>query len=143
MDHRDGVAEVNFVDAGWSPDLAGDLAIVEGVAGVDFYRDLVERRDVGTLDVYVNGLRVGSVLYRYDKTEYGREFVVVAGAGHSARFNLVKTVLPALEWIALKTGARQVRFHTARPGLVRRGTMEGYAVSEIVLRKALSDGRPQ
>lgn len=65
------------------------------------------------------------------------EFVILAAYGRDGR-DLTVSFLPIIEQLASAEDCACVRFHTARPGLVKKALPLGYLVSEIVLRRRLS-----
>jgi hypothetical protein len=67
----------------------------------------------------------------------GRELVLIACHGRDGT-NLAGEIREHVETFARRKGCSSVRFHTMRPGLVRRAVASGYHVGEIILRKNLS-----
>lgn len=80
------------------------------------------------------GARVGAVVCEFDAA--AGELIVIAAHGRD-REKLTQTYFDLVEDLARKSGCKSVRFHTMRPGLVRRALSAGWRASEIVMRKAL------
>jgi len=66
----------------------------------------------------------------------GNEGLLLAAAGHAESVDLTAVLLPHIEGQFKQIGLSSMRFHTRRPGLVRRAVLAGF-VPEMVLRKRL------
>lgn len=80
--------------------------------------------------------RAGFVVYSVSTFGAAREFVVLA-AFASDRSDLTAECVPQLETLARSENCSTLRFHTMRPGLIRKAESLGFHVSEIILRKTL------
>lgn len=76
---------------------------------------------------------VGAFLLRVDHTPSGAEGVIVAFAADAPGLDVLALCGPSVE--AMFSGVRRYRFHTARPGLVRKLLAQGYAPREFVCYK--------
>ncbi len=122
-----------------TPALERDLeSLVEDDAPLAWWRRQVELGALGVIAVHVEGERVASVLWRLDQHGGRPCFVICGAAGNHPRFDLMGSVLPALERYARELGCDLVRWHTRRRGLVARGQAMGYGAAEFVLLKALA-----
>ena len=122
-----------------SAELERDLAMLEADdAPLAWWRQQVALGALSVIAVHVAGEHVGSVLWRLE-THGGRPCFVIAGAaGNHPRFDLMGSVLPALEDHARRLGCALVRFHTRRRGLAARAEAMGYGAAERVLLKAVA-----
>lgn len=128
--------KVNLVVEKWSDFMAAELSKIEADCDCSWYQGQVENGDLTAFGVFDQTCRVGSVLTRIDDDEY----VFVAGAGR-ADFDLIAAVVPLLEKQAAMSKCVSMRIHTRRRGMLEKAKKQGFAPSEIVLRKAVSYGR--
>lgn len=123
---------LNVAPADWSGVFAELLAPAFVVAGaLEAVACQVESGKASLFAVEVGGEVVGAFVLRVE----GTEGVIVAAAGRLDGVDLAPTILPHAE--TLFRGCRSVRVHTARPGMAKLLTRQGYAAQEIVLRKEL------
>lgn len=124
---------------GWSEAIAKDVAtIADDTTPLAWYQDQVTHHRVAAWNVYLDRLRVGTVLWRIDDDAGKAAFVVVAAVGWHRHFDLTGGVLPLIEERARRLGCAVVRFHTKRLGLVQVGVGLGYDTAEWVMRKVLA-----
>ncbi len=71
----------------------------------------------------------GVPFFGYTLVAIGRELVITTAAGRS-RCDLVKALATLAE--VHGAGFDSIRFHTVRPGLVRKARQLGYAVAAVV-----------
>lgn len=64
------------------------------------------------------------------------ELVILAASGRDGT-DLTEAMGPAFERIGAKHGCRTIRFHTMRPGLIKKARSLGYRVSEVIMRRDL------
>lgn len=134
--------QVAFEPAPWCDELASALARVPGEARPPWYAGEVAAGRLTPFRVVLDGEAAGYVLLAFDLEPQGRELVLVAAVATGRRQGLTEAVLPVLEVVARHGGARNIRFHTTRRGLVVRAARLGYA-PEYVMRKAVSGGKLQ
>ena len=131
-----------LTSAEWSPEMAADLARIEDPStGVNWLRREVAEGRLHGLAVTRAGRPVCHVLYRIEDVADGVELMIAAAGGREPGIDLTASLLPGLEALARRAGATHLRFHTRRPGLVRRAGRLGYRTAEIIMRKAVSDGQ--
>lgn len=82
--------------------------------------------------VECDGRDVAAFLLRRD----GDECVIVAAAGGLPGINLLDVILPHIE---ATCGARWVRIHSHRKGMMRQLQRHGYGVAEVVYRKEVGN----
>lgn len=123
---------------GWDAAAAADLGRI--VPSTDYMpADFYEREAAAggpLLAVEDGGRRVGTVLLRFE----GPECVIVGAGGRWPGGALAPAVLPVIEAEAERVGLASIRFHTARPGLVRFARRAGYRVQETVMQKNIGGG---
>lgn len=100
--------------------LAAVACMVHGGAAFLFH---VEDRD---------GHLLGAYVLRLDRGPAGPEGVIMSAAGR-ADFDLVAVMLPHVE--RQFSGVALIRFHTARPGLIRKAARQGWQAQEIIMTK--------
>lgn len=101
----------------------------------DHVENLRRQHSAGEIElvhVYEDGRKAGFLAYARD----GREFVIVSCFSRTGD-DFCAQALPQIEALALAAGCDSIRFHTMRPGLVKKAQTLGFRVSEIILRKAL------
>lgn len=82
--------------------------------------------------------RVAIVICRVDRKSFARpEFVIIAAYSIENQRDLMSEFLPELEEIAAALGCATIRFHTMRPGLIKRAQAAQYRVCEVICRKSL------
>lgn len=85
-------------------------------------------------EIVADGAPVGFLVFEIDHIpECPPELVIHAMAGRDGS-DLSEAVAPRLLELARELSCRTVRFHTMRPGLVKKARQLGFHVSEIVLR---------
>jgi hypothetical protein len=85
----------------------------------------------GWLAVTLDGQRVASVAYRGEDVDGVETLVIVGAAGNGRGVDLTRHVLPVIERLAVASGFQAVRFHTRRPGLIRKAVRgHGYRIAE-------------
>lgn len=77
----------------------------------------------------------GVAVLAYVLSVEGRQGVVQVAAGSLPGVDLTSVVLPEIEKKFI--GCDSVRIHTARPGLAKKLSKQGYAAKEIILVKSL------
>jgi hypothetical protein len=124
----------------WTRELAEALLpLCDEFTPLSWYEDGVRSGRLATMTgLDETARRVGAVLWRIDFYKEKKCFVVVAAVGWHPVFDLIGSVLPALEEMARGHGCEGFRFHTRRPGLARIAVLNGYAPVEYVFRKALA-----
>lgn len=85
-----------------------------------------------------NGETVGAVLLRVDQAPTGPEGVIVAAAAQWGGVDMVQNVIPLIEQVF--RGVNTLRFHTAKPALVRKMRLCGYVAREVICVKKVSHG---
>lgn len=83
-----------------------------------------------------DGQQIGFLVWRVEGEPEHLEFVIVAMFGRDGE-DLTGEYAPQVESLARAQGCAGMRFHTMRPGLIKKAESHGYRVSEIILRKAL------
>jgi hypothetical protein len=137
-----GDAHQPLLKLAWGPfddAAAAHFARIASGPPAGYYRQLagadpllrVFRDDGGVVE------RCASVLLRQDDDWQGPELTLVAAGGRAPGADLMGAVLPVIEDHAVSAGFVAVRFHTRRPGLVRRAARAGYDTGETVCRKEL------
>lgn len=111
----------------------GDIATAD-----DWWRAAVKSGALDLLGVYVAGEHVGTLAYRIEQEENGAEFVLVIAGGDAGRFDLTMEALPLVLEQARSLGCVVARAHSARLGLLKKLQLQGWAMSEVVMRKALA-----
>jgi hypothetical protein len=124
---------VTLKPVNWSDAMAAAVAEVPGDADPAWCEAEMAAGRLSAWAAAIDGEPCLWLLWRVED----KELVIVVAVGRHDRLNLVDTVLPVIEAFAARAGLRSVRFHTTRPGLVRRAGAHGYHTAEIVLRKAI------
>jgi hypothetical protein len=129
---------------GWSDEVEAVLAVAQPYGDPDdpgadlgFYRDLVKAGKAGVLGAIDGSKLVAAAVYVVEPGAIGMELVLVSAGSIDARYDLIDEHLKTIEYLALAMGARSVRFHTKRAGLVRKMAEQGYRLSERVYRKSI------
>ena len=124
----------------WSATAADHLRDLPGMAphvSVDHYAAMVETGHAFLMGGFVGGKHLASAVIGFEEGDMGTECVVYAAAGRVPGVDLLATVLPAIEGIAMAAGGLSIRWHTIRKGLIARTLPAGYRAAEIVMRKEL------
>lgn len=120
----------------WSPQIAAECLQIASGPEVAAWRENVEAGAWQALEVRQAGERVGHVLLMVEETALGPEMVIVSGVGRG--MDLLGEFMPRVERYAESLGCKSVRFHTKRPGLMKRGQEQhGYGFAEAIYRKVL------
>ena len=133
-------AQVNFREGpDWRELLRAELAsVATDVAPVDWHMRQIELCFHQVWHCFIEGERVGCVVWRIDFQPACREFTIVAAVGWSDKFDLTETVLPRINDFARSLGCATVRCHITRMGLVVKLRRFGFDNAEWVLRKRLA-----
>lgn len=109
------------------------------VYGIDGLAADVVAGHVALFGIYgPDGKRCGSLAARWDEFTYGTDLVLIACRARLPGVDLTETLLEGFEKFARRNGARRVRLHTERAGLVYKAVRRGYRAAETVLVKQLS-----
>jgi len=127
--------QVTIKPAEWSPDAAEMLQAAIPFGVPEDLRRQIENEGARLFEVIAEGQRVAFYMLRVDRDSRGNVGVIVAGAGSMAGFDLVVNIVPQIERQFIN--CHSVQFHTARPGLVKKMTRQGYGAVEMVLRKKI------
>ena len=103
----------------------------------EFLRKKVEIGTAKVAEIRTDSGVVGFAVYSVVPMHGAQEFVLIAAFGRDHR-DLTAELSPQIDLLARSLGCVSVRFHTMRPGAVSKGIAAGYHVSEIILRKHLS-----
>lgn len=126
----------------WSPAAARDLAVIDlGPASTiseAWFARLVGTGDLALVAGYVEGRRIGTLLYRIDAGDLAEEFVIVHAAARVPRVDLTASVIPYFEDLARRLGCISIRAHVERRGMVAKLKGIGWGPSEIVMRKVFA-----
>lgn len=128
--------ELTLQPAQWGE--AAELLLPGALAGASLanVRDQVESGRASLFHVLSADQVVAAFVLRVDQIEgRGPEGVIVAAAGGADGVDLVASCVPHIE--RLFRGVSRYRFHTARPGLLRKMARQGYVAREIVSYKEL------
>lgn len=110
---------------------------VETFAGVE---SGVKSGEFQLFDVYQDGKRIGFTVSTVTEGDAGRELLSIASYSDGGKgADVTGGAMPILEKIAQEQGCTGIRLHTMRTGLVEKLIPEGWYVSEIVMRKNLSN----
>ncbi|MBC7367166.1 MAG: hypothetical protein H7343_10220 [Undibacterium sp.] len=104
---------------------------------VEFLRGKVVRGEASVCDIETASGVVGFGVYSVSKFGTARELLVIAAIGSRDKTDITAEVMPELETLARANDCASIRFHTMRPGLVKKVTAHGYRVAEMILRKTL------
>lgn len=126
--------EITIKRAPWSQEAAAALRHALPFADVSELEDQVEAGAV-LFAVEYGGAVVAWYVLRVEVSPETTEGVIVAAAGDLPGVDLCASVIPYIE--KQFYGCRSLRFHTARPGLVKKMARLGYTAGEIVMRKTL------
>lgn len=120
-------------------------AIMEGVIPFDNpvgFEDWITRGladgSFQIVGLQLDGEIVGHLVYRVSN-DREKELVIVAMHNMKNVADTFDHTEVFVDKLARSFGVRQIRFHTLRHGLVKRGLQYGYRVSEFVMRKTLTD----
>lgn len=117
----------------WNMHAAELLALAEAAADLSALAAMVQLGEAYLFHVEDEaGDLLGAYVLRMDRGPFGPEGVVMSAAGR-ADFDLVANILPHVE--RQFCGAALVRFHTSRPGLIRKAAKQGYRPKEFVMVK--------
>lgn len=104
------------------------------VEGPDYYREAVESGELMLFRYRTENRHVGHVAVRSEDNKGGRELVIVAGSGALKGVDLIKLVVPLLARFGAINGAKSVRIHTSRKGLIAKLAKLGFAKAETIMR---------
>lgn len=109
----------------------------------DLLRRMVAENRASLHHLEIDGRRLGMLITRVESGAAGRELVVVAASWRGPDLHpLSPAVARAIDTLARVEQCCAIRFHTVRPALARYACQaEGYRVSEIVLRKDVTNGQ--
>lgn len=127
------------IEAGpWGPDAVAWLSQALGTSTIE---DLQGQADNGAALFYIRseGKCVGAFLLRIDVEPEGPQGVIVAGAARDEGVDILASVMPSIE--SRFQGVTSIRYHTNRPGLVKRLASMGYAWREIICVKDVRHGQ--
>ena len=79
--------------------------------------------------------RIGVLVYTVDRSFDLPEMVILAAYAGDPHYDITAHCLAELEASARSLGCATIRFHTMRPGLVRKSIRAGWRLSEAVMRK--------
>ena len=96
----------------------------------------VEAGGLEVLNVEINGQRAGICVYKIEE-KAKKEMVIIAAFAVSGNNDLTLKLLPVMENFAKESGCASMRFHTCRGGLVEKSFLQGFRVSEVVMRKTI------
>lgn len=85
-------------------------------------------------EMTMDGKRSGILVYKIEE-EAGRELVIVATYGTIPEISHLESLDKAAQVLAKHYQCSSIRFHTLRPGLVKRALTLGFRIAEVVLRK--------
>ena len=114
---------------------AVDVGDKDDPTDLDWFRREYEARRMALVGAFDGGVHVATAGYRLEETAGDLEFVIVVCGAALRGLSVVQHFLPPLENLAHMAGAKVVRFHTTRGGLVKVAGDVGYHVGEYVLRK--------
>jgi hypothetical protein len=123
----------------WSPQVRQILAQAVGIATLSEIETQAKKCIAKIFEVRSDGLLVAAFAVRVDKTATGSEGVILAGAGDCEGVDIVNTVVPHIERVFV--GCESIRYHTKRPGLIRKMMAHGYAPTEMIAVKEIRHGR--
>lgn len=103
---------------------------------VEFLRGKIARGAAHVADAVNASGKPGFLVYAVSNFGTEKELVLLAAFGRD-RADLTAEFGPELETLARSLSCRSIRFHTMRPGLVKKAKALGYRVAEMVLRKTL------
>jgi hypothetical protein len=90
------------------------------------------------LAVERDGKRIGTIGYRLEPAiEGGLDFVILFAASDRPDLDTVADLMATWERLAAAAGCARVRYHTTRPGLVKKGQAAGFEAVEYVMRKEI------
>jgi hypothetical protein len=120
--------------------LARLLPAFTGKAAFD--SDLHSEADIHGIGTLLGVLKNGEVVLTVGLTKVRYtcgtiEAVIVGAAGQVDGCDLVATIMPELEKLAIKAGCTSISFQTRRRGLVAKAAKQGYREASKTLRKAL------
>lgn len=123
----------------WTETVDADLAkAVSDPAIVHVFRREWETQALIVWQVAFDGEAIAHFATRLDADALAqKELVIVAAGGRHPKIQLLATVLPFLEKMAVDLGCKAVRIHTARRGMMRQLAGRDYRETEIVFRKDL------
>lgn len=102
-----------------------------------WFQDEIEAERILALGVFQDGRHVGTAIYDFENGDQGSELVIKAAGGHLQGGDLVATVLPAFERLAMQADCVSVGFQTRRQGLVKKTVLMGYEFGEVTMRKKI------
>lgn len=132
MDNCKAALEYRIVERPWDVRLEAGLLSLVTPAEVAWHRREVKAGREQPLALMRGAVSLGTGLYRVEPGPHGTEMVLIGVTGDGRDMG---RVFGLLERFAALKGCVHLRFHTTRPGLVRRGLRAGYAGVEFVLTK--------
>lgn len=128
--------EVAFEEVAFDARAVADLSRIAGMGEVDFafYARSVAAGGHVCTGVFVNGARVGTVIWSLSDGPHGTALVVdELGAEATPGVDVVKAVEALTEALATHYGANAIRFITRRKGFLR--ALDNYELTYILERK--------
>lgn len=129
--------EITFRRAAWCQAVEDHLAMIDGLTASDvaFYKAEHSANRRGLMGVWVDGARVGSLIWATSDEPRGRVFIIEEMGAKARRCDLAGAANKMAHIFAEKVGAKHLRFMTRRPGMLRR--MGGEYEISYMLEKAL------
>lgn len=122
--------------AQWGADAERLLPAALAGASLANVRDQVQSGRASLFHILQGDQVACAFVLRVDEREGVPEGVIVAAAGGVDGVDLVASCIPAIERLFI--GVKRYRFHTARPGLLRKMARLGYVPREITAYKELA-----
>ena len=135
MDNRKAALSYKIVERSWNLRLEAGLLALVTPAEVAWHRREVTAGREKPLALMKGSAVLGTGLYRVEPGPQGSEMVLIGVTGDGSSMGLV---FGLLERFAALKGCAYLRFHTTRPGLVRRAVAAGYAAPEFVMIKRVA-----
>lgn len=124
----------------WGSDAKAWLArcVGHGRVTIDaLLRQVANGADLFVIRDQATNQSCGAFILRTDEVDGGHEGVIVAAACEINGVDAIDVFLPDIERRFRSAGCLGVRFHSIRPGLMRKMLPHGYAPDEFVSYKAL------
>ena len=126
---------------GWSERSARHLELAaeeDTIVSVNWFKSRVDSGEMFLIGAFMEGEHVATGAMQFSAGDLGKE-LVVCNVGGEKNVDLIQAVFAAgyLEMLAKQGGAKVIRFHTFRPGLINKAKQYGFRLSEVVARKDL------